>query len=148
MTKTENKAPIGHVLVYGTLRPGSTENVKTLRGFKMFDGRFYPCVVKSGNPDDEIVVESVPVHDTDHLARLDAYEGFYEGYPEASLFVREEVIRSEGPASGPMPVWIYLYANPGALSGYAPMSSPADWLDAVGQSEGRSARLALNISEY
>ena len=142
MTKTENKEPIGSVLVYGTLRPGSTENVKTLRGFKMFYGGFYPCVVKSGNPDDEIVVESVPVHDTDHLARLDAYEGFYEGHPEASLFVREEVI------GGDMPVWIYLYANPGSLSGDAPMSSPADWLDAVGQSEGRNARLALNISEY
>jgi gamma-glutamylcyclotransferase (GGCT)/AIG2-like uncharacterized protein YtfP len=118
------------------------ENVKTLRGFKMFYGTVYPCVVRSNNPDDEIVVEPVPVHDTDHLARLDAYEGFYEGHPEASLFVREEVL------GGDMPVWIYLYANRGRFPGDPPMSSPADWLKETGQSKGHNAQLALNISEY
>ena len=141
---TKNKTPIGSVLVYGTLRPGSTENVTTLRGFKMFNGGFYPCVVRSPDPNDEIVVESVPVHDTNHLARLDAYEGFYEGYPEASLFVREEEF------GGDSPMWIYLYANPDHLhpSTLLGHNSPADWLKETGQSEGRNARLALNISEY
>lgn len=76
------------LLVYGTLRPGTTATV-TVPGYAMYDLGWFPGV--RPDPSSSIVCERVEVRDDEHLAKLDRYEGYRESAPETSLYIRTKV---------------------------------------------------------
>tara|TARA_Y100000593_G_C4305388_1_gene335448 strand:- start:453 stop:827 length:375 start_codon:yes stop_codon:yes gene_type:complete len=100
------------IAVYGTLKEGFSNHtylenatfIRTdvLKGYRMFDKLWYPCVVEDNDVSKEIVVEIYEV-DRKTLGEVDRVEGFMEEHPDESLFVR-----TADCSLGEM-VWVYLF---------------------------------------
>jgi gamma-glutamylcyclotransferase (GGCT)/AIG2-like uncharacterized protein YtfP len=117
-----------NVLVYGTLRPGTTTPV-TIPG-QMFSLGGFPGVRLTDEPGFTFQAEIVEVDD-ETLARLDQYEGYYESSPENSLYIRQ---RFTDPERG-IDAWVYEY-NHERVGEQVP---DGDWLAYVGKPRGGAA---------
>jgi gamma-glutamylcyclotransferase (GGCT)/AIG2-like uncharacterized protein YtfP len=107
------------VFLYGTLRPGHAPpeiagTVSCLRRMgggtiraQWYDLGAYPGIVLD-DAGAEVRGEVFAVPDGDTLERMDAYEGYYAGDPEASLFLRvRAMVALESGASEAC--WVYVY---------------------------------------
>ena len=127
------------LFVYGTLRPsGEGDAVKTLSGYKMHDLGWYPGVVKTGNPDDIIQGNIVPVKDEDHLARLDQYEGC-NGNTPGCLYHRVNIMEDQEHLE---PVWLYVYNG---HPDNRPVVPDGDWLAHQGADAGSNTRMIEGV---
>ena len=113
-----------NVIVYGTLRRGERahafmntcqfEGIVTVDGYEMRHLGGFPGIVP--NPSAAIVGELYSGVSTDLLARLDQYEGYYEGDSYGSLYLREIV-----------PQWqAYIYVYNGKPERY-PVVQTGNW---------------------
>lgn len=102
------------VFVYGTLRRGGAELFKVPG--QIYDLGWFPGIVLGDeNSKSFVVCERLEVDD-EKLAEFDRYEGFYEGEPESSLYLR---VPYEGG-------WIYVYNH--SVEGYT-LVEGGDWLE-------------------
>lgn len=75
------------VLVYGTLRPFTNEDVVKVRGC-LYDLGWFPGIVLDDSADTEVVCERLSGITDEKLSGFDSYEGYYEENPAMSLYVR------------------------------------------------------------
>ncbi len=91
-----------NILVYGSLKRGRENNqllardaefVETVRlpGFDLFKVGWYPGIRPNPANAEGVECELYTITGDAALPRLDNYEGYLEGEPEHSLFVRKEV---------------------------------------------------------
>lgn len=122
-------------IVYGTLRPGEPERVIRVKA-KMFDLGWFPGIRLGGN--EEIIGEVIEVTDDSMLASLDRYEGYCEEDPQASLYIRRQVV-IDGQA-----YWIYEYNDEPDESR---LIESGNWLDFTNEERGLNAHLAVPALE-
>lgn len=104
------------VLVYGTLRPFTGENIVRVPGH-LYDLGSFPGLKLDNSSDTVVTCELIEVTD-EELERLDMYEGYHPSDPDNSLYIRRKL--DWGP-------FIYEY-NAGYLTAYDKVLS-GDWSD-------------------
>lgn len=115
------------VAVYGTLRQGCGNHGilyglpkadDRVQGYKMHSLGGFPYVFETGDPSDEIIVEVYTVPDETTARRLDALEGYTNGY--AGFYDRVSVRTVTG-----RQVWMYVFRNEEV--GAHPVVPNGDW---------------------
>lgn len=97
------------VLVYGTLRPFTNDNIVLVPG-KLYDISWFPGIVLGNHSSSDegesfVTCERITVDD-EKLKQLDVYEGYRDGDNIGSLYLRNP-IEDDGSPEGQS--WIYVY---------------------------------------
>lgn len=115
------------VAVYGTLRKGCGNHHilyglpfsdDVVQGYKMHSLGGFPYVFKTDDPSDEVIVEVYTVPDEATARRLDALEGYSNGYD--GFYDRVQVTTKQG-------VQVYMYIFRDDTVGDHPVVPNGDW---------------------
>ena len=111
------------VLVYGTLRPFTNENIVRVPG-QLYDLGSFPGIKLDNSSSTMVTCEVIEVTD-EELERLDLYEGYRPTDPDNSLYIRRKL--EWGP-------FIYEYNNPWDNLSEKPIIASGDWSDVSNRS--------------
>ena len=97
--------------MHGLLGPSIFRGRATCRGI-LYGAGSYPALVKSDGPNDRVVGEVYELQNPrEVIPILDEYEGFDEGNPSESLFLREQN-HVELESGEVVKVWLYYFNRP------------------------------------